>query len=394
MKLRVPALAAMPCCPLIPRSEFGVVAGAGGGKARKRGVSSGEFRLSRGFTFGSIDAMPSSISIRNSLVKSASSRARSLPSASKPGLRTRAWKALKVILQPVAVIGVCLALGGCAEMTTGRDFDAAKARQIVRRKTTAKKVLALLGSPGRTYEVKPAGEGWTYSFQSAVGTPNGYRKHLTILFDKNKVVVNYWLHQGPIEGQQGVNARQQAGGQQGLNARQQAPSERQLALAQGRKTTPFPKDGRTAYMERTPARTMKATPSPSPLAVKAPSPTPLPEKRAQNTARSTPPATHNLAAGATPKGPVKTTVANQSAAPLTVRVERNGSTVAEIRMAGQETRNVLLPRGEYGLKMKVNNQYYRAPGFSIALNTNSMNLIWKDANLANLQPISAQEFER
>jgi len=335
--------------------------------------------LSRSFTFGSIDAMPSSISIRNSLVKSASSRARSLPSASKPGLRTRAWKALKVILQPVAVIGVCLALGGCAEMTTGRDFDAAKARQIVRRKTTAKKVLALLGSPGRTYAVKPAGEGWTYSFQSAAGTPNGYRKHLTILFDKNKVVVNYWLHQGPIEGQQ-------------------APSERQLALAQGRKTTPFPKDGRTAYMERTPARTMKATPSPSPLAVRAPSPTPQPEKRAENAARSTPAATHNLAAGATPKatpkGPVKTTVANQSAAPLTVRVERNGSTVAEIRMAGQETRNVLLPRGEYGLKMKVNNQYYRAPGFNIALSTATMNLIWKDANLVNLQPISAQEFER
>jgi len=358
--------------------------------------------------------MPSSTSIRNSMVKSASPRPRSHSSATNPGLRTRAWKALKVILQPVAIMGVCLALGGCADMTTGRDFDAAKARQIVRRKTTAKKVLALLGSPGRTYEVKPAGEGWTYSFQSAAGTPNGYRKHLTILFDKNKVVVNYWLHQGPIEGQQGPIARQQGPNehqlgpnehqlgpnerQLGPNERQLGPNERQLALGQGRKTTPIPKDGRTTYLGSTPARTMKATPSPSPLAVRAPSPTPLPEKRAQNTARSTPPATHNLAAGATPKatpkGPVKTTVANQSAAPLTVRVDRNGSTVAEIRMAGQETRSVLLPRGEYGLKMKVNNQYYRAPGFSIALNTNSMNLIWKDANLANLQPISAQEFER
>ena len=94
------------------------------------------------------------------------------------------------------------------------------------------------------------------------------------------------------------------------------------------------------------------------------------------------------------RSPVKTTVANQSSSPLTLRVERNGSTVAEVRMMGQEMKNVLLARGDYGLKLRLNNQCYRAPGFSIALNASSINLVWKESNMINLHPISQQEFER
>jgi outer membrane protein assembly factor BamE (lipoprotein component of BamABCDE complex) len=269
-----------------------------------------------------------------------------------------ASKALRYVIQPIAIIGLCLSLWGCATGTTGRDFDASKVRQIVKRKTTAKTVLAMFGEPSHTYQVKPTGEGWTYSFETAAGTTGGYRKRLTVLFDKNKLVVNYWLHQGAITGQQAQTA--------------------------ARKPSPLANDGRTTYLDGSPLRTAVATPRPAP---------PM-EQRRQSDAGNAQAAKRDLSAKAAPKGPVRTTVANQSPSPLTLRVERNGSTVAEVRMLGQERKNVLLAHGDYGLKLRLNNQYYRAPGFSIALNTASINLIWKDSNLARLQPISEAEFER
>ena len=184
----------------------------------------------------------------------------------------------------------------------------------------------MFGAPPRSYEVNPIGEGWTYSFQTAPGTTPAYQKHLTILFDKSSVVVNYWLRQGTV-------------------------------------TDPTP-------------------PSPTPKV--------MPAASSANSANPAKDATPKPAVG----DPVRTTVTNQSASPLTLKVERNGSTVTQIKILGAGSGSVLLQRGEYGLKLKLNGQCYRAPGFSIASNIANLSMIWNDSNRTSLHPITEEEFAR
>jgi hypothetical protein len=44
--------------------------------------------------------------------------------------------------------------------------------------------------------------------------------------------------------------------------------------------------------------------------------------------------------------------------------------------------------------MKLNGQCYRAPGFNVGSNAASLNLIWNPSNMANLHPITEEEFAR
>jgi len=328
-----------------------------------------------------------------------SPRAHSPLAETNPQLLTRSAKALKDILKPIAIIGVCLSLGGCADLTTGRDFDASRVKHIARRKTTSKMVLAMFGEPGRRYEVKPSGEGWTYSFQTAPGATVGYRKNLTVLFDKNKVVVNYWLHQGRIAAPPAQRHDQHAstaannGTTKYLDRGPVKTAVVNQTPAPAAKQRP-PSDGRNTAAATNIGKTKLVTPGPVKTAVVSQTPAPAAKQRPSDDGRNTTAAASAGKAKLINPGPVRTMVANQSSTPLTLRVERNGGTVAELRMSAEERKNLLLPHGEYGLKLKLNNQCYRAPGFSVALTAASINLIWKASNLANLRPISQAEFER
>jgi outer membrane protein assembly factor BamE (lipoprotein component of BamABCDE complex) len=310
-------------------------------------------------------------------------------------------KAIGAVLAPLGLLGLCLGLWGCTDLSTGRDFDTSKVRQIVRRKTTEKQILAMFGTPLRKYPVQSSGEGWTYTFQTAAATTPGHRKNLTILFNMNKVVLNYSLRQGLV------------------------PAQRTPSVAQR-----APMDGSTVYATRAPIA--KATPpvkfapiakvkppvKVAPIAKATPIAKAKPPVKVAPIAKATPPARVAPVAKATPPakaapiakntpppaneskpkidvtGPVMTTVTNESATPLTLKVERNGNTVAQVKLIGQGSKNVLLPRGDYGMKLKLNGQCYRAPGFTVASKAASLKLIWKDANMANLHPISEAEFQQ
>ena len=94
------------------------------------------------------------------------------------------------------------------------------------------------------------------------------------------------------------------------------------------------------------------------------------------------------------RGPVQTTVMNQSSSPLVFRVEREGTTFAQVKMIGNGSRNLFLSPGRYGAKMRLGGNCYRAPGFGIPPNAAHITLTLQGADRTNLRPISEAEFAR
>ena len=128
------------------------------------------------------------------------------------GTKKQDMKITKVIL----LLGLSLCLGGCVttQYTAGRDFDDTKASQIVKHKTTEDEIIAMFGTPYSKEPEVDDGERWTYSYLSATSheqdrillagskvETTGTKKNLYILFDKNKVVVNFVLDKGPLDKQ-------------------------------------------------------------------------------------------------------------------------------------------------------------------------------------------------
>jgi outer membrane protein assembly factor BamE (lipoprotein component of BamABCDE complex) len=124
-------------------------------------------------------------------------------------------KSLKTIhlLTLVLVLSVCLA--GCAttNLVEGRDFDASVTNQIVKGKTTTDEIITMLGQP---YSKMPQADAndtvrWTYSYITATAhaqsgffggmstTTSGHKKNLYIIINKNNVVENFTLDEGPIQ---------------------------------------------------------------------------------------------------------------------------------------------------------------------------------------------------
>jgi len=122
-------------------------------------------------------------------------------------------KILKMFQFPVVVFALAISLVGCAttNLIEGRDFDASVTNQIVKGKTTANDIIAMLGQP---YSKMPEVDDtvrWTYSYITATShaqsgffggistTLNGNKKNLYIILDKDNIVKNFTLDEGPIQ---------------------------------------------------------------------------------------------------------------------------------------------------------------------------------------------------
>ena len=121
-------------------------------------------------------------------------------------------KTINAILLPVVFLSLCLCLGGCAwsHYTEGSVFDASDINQIVKGKTTTTDLMNILGTPySKTLEAD-GGEQWYYfcshNYGSAgvvpvpivtVETTKKQKNNLVILINKDKVVVDYKLSEGP-----------------------------------------------------------------------------------------------------------------------------------------------------------------------------------------------------
>ncbi len=124
-------------------------------------------------------------------------------------------KTNKKILLPIVFLGLCLCLWGCAtaQSTAGRDFDSSKVSQIVKGKTTSDEIFAMFGTPYSKQPEVDGGERWLYSYATATAhaqaglfgsmstTTTGYKKNLNIIINKDKVVVNFTLDEGPLDEQ-------------------------------------------------------------------------------------------------------------------------------------------------------------------------------------------------
>jgi outer membrane protein assembly factor BamE (lipoprotein component of BamABCDE complex) len=122
-------------------------------------------------------------------------------------------KTIKAITLQIVFLGLCLCLWGCAtaHSTAGRDFDSTKASQIVNGKTTSDEIVTMFGTPYSKQPETDGGERWIYSYVNATAhaegvfvmhvTTTGTKKNLNILFNKDKIVVNFLLDEGPIDPQ-------------------------------------------------------------------------------------------------------------------------------------------------------------------------------------------------
>ena len=132
---------------------------------------------------------------------------------------------------PLAIAAIVLSsiLLGCAT-TTGkwRQFDTSKIKPIVKGKTTADQIQAMYGPPSSTSQIvvrgSSHGERWLYFYDVAFvqvisypGVAAGrylptavnfrqvfpntittkHHKIATVIFDKDKIVVNYWVKDAP-----------------------------------------------------------------------------------------------------------------------------------------------------------------------------------------------------
>lgn len=122
-------------------------------------------------------------------------------------------KSIKIILLPIGALALCLVFCGCStvQSTSGRDFDSSKVSQIVKGKTTSNDILEMFGRPAYKQPEMDDAERWSYSFVTTTNVVKdilvphsditGYKKNLNILFNKDKVVVNYTMDEGPIDKQ-------------------------------------------------------------------------------------------------------------------------------------------------------------------------------------------------
>ncbi len=120
-------------------------------------------------------------------------------------------KSAKTILLSIGVIALCLVFCGCTtvQSTSGRDFDNSKVSQIVKGKTTSNDILEMFGRPASKQPEMDDAERWSYYFVTTTNVfkdmldtrsdITGYKKSLNVLFNKDKVVANYTMDEGPIE---------------------------------------------------------------------------------------------------------------------------------------------------------------------------------------------------
>jgi outer membrane protein assembly factor BamE (lipoprotein component of BamABCDE complex) len=120
-------------------------------------------------------------------------------------------RTIKVIWMPIAFLGLCLSLWGCAwnHYTEGSVFDASDVNQIVKGKTTTTDLMNILGTPYSKTPIADGGEQWFYFCSSNLDTAGGVptlmvgsstkqQKNITILVNEDKIVMDYKLGEGPI----------------------------------------------------------------------------------------------------------------------------------------------------------------------------------------------------
>jgi outer membrane protein assembly factor BamE (lipoprotein component of BamABCDE complex) len=123
----------------------------------------------------------------------------------------KSMRTINTILLPVVFLGFCLCLCGCAwnHYTEGSVFDASDTNQIVKGKTTTTDLMNMFGTPYSKTPEAGDGEQWFYFYSHnldvAGGVPNlmveqttKKQQNLTILINKDKVVMDYRLSDGPI----------------------------------------------------------------------------------------------------------------------------------------------------------------------------------------------------
>lgn len=112
----------------------------------------------------------------------------------------------------IAIMGICLALGGCAtsHFTAGRDFSSANVASITKGKTTTAELKSLFGEPYAKSPVSETDEKWVYTYTNGSAhaqsyvvtmkvTTTGTQKTLDVLI-RNDVVINYTFSEGPAPG--------------------------------------------------------------------------------------------------------------------------------------------------------------------------------------------------
>jgi len=112
----------------------------------------------------------------------------------------------------IAVIGICVALGGCttSHYTAGRDFPSASVASITKGKTTTSELKSLFGEPYAKSAVSETDEKWIYTYTNGSAhaqsyvvtmkvTTTGTQKTLDVLI-RNDVVINYTFSEGPAPG--------------------------------------------------------------------------------------------------------------------------------------------------------------------------------------------------
>jgi outer membrane protein assembly factor BamE (lipoprotein component of BamABCDE complex) len=123
-------------------------------------------------------------------------------------------KTINAILLPVVFLGLCLCLWGCAwsHYTEGSVFDASDINQIVKGKTTTTDLMNILGTPYSKTPGADGGEQWLYFCSSnfdmvhldplpllpVTENTRKQQKNLIVSLNKDKVVVDYTLTEGPI----------------------------------------------------------------------------------------------------------------------------------------------------------------------------------------------------
>ncbi|MFU0837255.1 MAG: Outer membrane protein assembly factor BamE [Pseudomonas fragi] len=111
----------------------------------------------------------------------------------------------------IAVMGMCVALGGCAtsHYTAGRDFPSASVASITKGKTTTTELKSLFGEPYAKSAVSETDEKWIYTYTNGSAhaqsyvvtmkvTTTGTQKTLDVLI-RNDVVINYTFSEAPLQ---------------------------------------------------------------------------------------------------------------------------------------------------------------------------------------------------
>jgi len=117
---------------------------------------------------------------------------------------------MKTTSHRIYILGLCICLTGCIteHFTKGTDFNTANANQIAKGTTASNAIISMFGPPLSKTPEPNGGERWIYDYETstikahadygaAKADSTGGKKTLNILFDKNGVVVNFLLDEGP-----------------------------------------------------------------------------------------------------------------------------------------------------------------------------------------------------